>query len=54
MRYINIKYYMVCMNGTYVGPINPSHGLRQGDPLSPHLFLLCVERLSHALNVKSR
>ncbi|XP_074352652.1 uncharacterized protein LOC141691795 [Apium graveolens] len=43
-------HYMVCLNGSYVGPIIPSRGLRQGDPLFPYLFLLCVEGLSNLLN----
>lgn len=46
--------YNVCFNGSIIGLILPSRGLRQGDPLSPYLFLLCVEGLSQALEEKSR
>lgn len=41
--------YMVAFNGSTVGPINSRRGLRQEDPMSPYLFLFCVEGLSHVI-----
>lgn len=47
---MSLQSYEFCFNGSTVGPIRPSRGLRQGDPLSPYLFLICVEGLSNDLD----
>ena len=45
MRYVFTVTYSIKINGTPRGHIIPSRAIRQGDPLSPYLFLLCAEGL---------
>ena len=41
--------YSIIVNGNPSGHIIPSRGIRQGDPISPYLFLLSAEALSAML-----
>ena len=38
--------YLVLVNGELCGMIHPTRGIRQGDPTSPFLFLLCTKGLN--------
>ena len=57
-QFISIIYHCISSssmnilwNGEFTRDFHPKRGIRQGDPLSPYLFVICIERLSHLIQM---
>lgn len=49
MRCVETVSFSVRVNGQLSNAFHPTRGIRQGDPMSPYLFLICAEGLSSML-----
>ncbi|GMI76000.1 hypothetical protein HRI_001269300 [Hibiscus trionum] len=54
MRFITYVSYSVIANDRIGQKFSPGRGIRQGDPISPYLFLICSEGLSALLRLAAQ
>jgi len=54
MLCISTVSFSILINGQPTDPFHPKRGIRQGDPLSPYIFILCAEVLSGLINKEQR
>ena len=49
MKCITTSSTNVLWHGSKMKDFKPLRGIRQGDPISPYLFVLCMEKLTHII-----
>ena len=50
MSYVSSSLISILLNGGKIEPFHPSRSIRQGDPLSPYLFIMCMEMLGFLIS----
>lgn len=54
MSCISTSEVSILVNGSRTKFFKPSRGIQHGDPISPYIFILCMEMLSRSIEDKVR
>lgn len=54
MSCISSSSVSILVNGDHTDYFKPPRGIRQGDPISPYIFILCMEMLSRKIEEEIR
>ena len=54
MSCVTFTTISILLNGVKLSSFQPTRGIRQGNPLSPYLFILCMEYLRFLINESCR
>ena len=54
MSCVSSSFIFILVNGGALEPFYPSRGIRQDDPMSPYLFILCMEVLGALIEEKCK
>ena len=45
-----VKLIMACVSTSFMKSFKPIRGIRQRDPLSSYLFVMCIKMLAYCIN----